>query len=93
VLGELHRLHAPPRCAPWPRHAPQDEISAVVARLFARRNALVHPKTHEVAPSRQDLLRRATPLSAGAREAVEDMRRFHQLFLAYDTDAVKWWHI
>ncbi len=72
--------------------APQDEILSVVARLFERRNALVHPKTREVKP-RRGSFPKATPLLPAAREAVRDMRRFNELFLTCDTDAGKWWHV
>ena len=70
-----------------------DEISQVVSRLFKRRNALVHPKTHEVkrgrhhgGPSLQ------TPRDL-ARSAVEDMERFIELFRIFDTDAGRWEHV
>ena len=71
---------------------PRDEILTVVAHLFERRNALVHPKTREVKP-RQGVFPKATPLLPAAREAVQAMRRFNELFLTYDTDAGKWWHV
>jgi hypothetical protein len=92
-LGPVQKLSAILATCCATQLGPQDEISAVVARLFARRNALVHPKTHEVGPDQQELLPGGTPLLPAARAAVEDMHRFHELFLTYDTDAGKWWHI
>jgi len=70
----------------------RDEILTVVASLSERRNALVHPKTHEVTHE-QAVFPKATLLLPAAREAVQAMRRFNELFVTYDTDASKWWHI
>jgi len=92
-LGAVQKLSAILATCCAARLGPRDKISAVVARLFARRNALVHPRTHEVGPTQQDAPTQGTPLLPTAREAVADMRRFHELFLSYDTDAGKWWHI
>ena len=65
-----------------------DEITKVVACLFDRRNSLLHPKTRELKPGTES--GSASPLVPPARHAVEDMRKFFELFFKYDQGAQRW---
>ena len=64
-----------------------DEILAVVGRVSAARNRLVHPKTKEIDGENPFPLKSSWLI--GAQNSVNDMERFFSLFLELDP-AARW---